>query len=83
MRVWDWWADDEGGSSVLDSPLGGEGAWVMARMLARVGACTDEVRLMGIERAEALASLGSASGGWVSVARNVSNARVSPSMERM
>ena len=41
----------------------------MARILTRVGACADELRSMGVERAEVFANVGSADGGWGSVAR--------------
>ncbi len=65
------------------SPLGDEGAEEVARILNRVGACADELRLMGVERAEVLARGGVAGGGWGFAARNVSSVRVPPSMERM
>ena len=58
------------------SPLGGEGARIVARILARVGASADELRFMDVEHAEVLTIMGSAGGGWISVARNDSNAKV-------
>ncbi len=38
--------------------LGVEGAWVVARIFTRVGACAEELRLMGVERAEMFANGG-------------------------
>ena len=63
--------------------LGDEGARELARILTRVGVCAGEFRLMKVVREEALARMSCAGGGWGSAVRNVSNARVPPSMERM
>jgi len=49
---------------------------VVARILTRVSACADELRFMDVERAKSFGNVGSAGGGWGSVARNVSNAKV-------
>jgi len=62
------------------SPMGVKVHGVVARILARIGACADELRLMGVERAEVLANMGSAIRRWDSVARNVTNDRFPPSM---
>ena len=56
-------ASEAGGARPLWSPLGGDGEGALARILARVGTCADEFRLMGVERDEVLANVGSAVGG--------------------
>ena len=76
-------AAEDGGARPWCSPLGGEGEGVVPRILARVGACADELRLMRVERADMLARMGSAGMGWGSVVGNVSSVRVPSSMERM
>jgi hypothetical protein len=76
-------AGDDGGAHPRWAPLGAEGTWVVARILTRVGACTDKLRYMGVERAEFLVDVGGAGGGWDSIARNVFNAWGPPLMERM
>ena len=64
-------------------PLAGEEGDAVARNLARVGACADELRLMGFERDDVLADVGRASGGKGSLARKSSRACLSPAMERV
>ena len=44
-------AGDDGGCPPWWSPFGGEVGGAVARNLARVGACAEELRLMGVERA--------------------------------
>ena len=45
-------AGDDGGCPPCWSPLGGEVGRAVALNLVRVGACADELRLMGVERDE-------------------------------
>ena len=49
----------------------------------RVGACADELRLMGVTLAVYVAARGMGGGGRGSVARNVSRAAAPPRMDRM
>jgi hypothetical protein len=74
-------AGEDGGLRLRFSPLGDKGARVVARIL--IVDCADELRLMGVERGEALAQMSGAGGGWGFAARNISSARVPPSMELM
>ncbi len=61
---------------------GGKG--VAARNLARlVGACADELRLMGVERDEVPTSVGRAKGRKGFLSRKVSRVCWPPAMERM
>jgi hypothetical protein len=54
-----------------------------ARVLVRVGACADELRLMGVERAEAFTLVGRVGGGVGSLSKKASRASEPPAMERM
>ena len=54
---------DDGGCLPWWSPLGGEVEGATARSLARVGACADELRLMGVERADVSILVGRMRGG--------------------
>jgi hypothetical protein len=56
---------------------------VSARNLARVGACADELRLMGVERDELPTEVGRAGGGRGYLSRKVSRACEPPAIERM
>jgi hypothetical protein len=76
-------AGDGGGCPPLWIPLGGEVGGVVARSLARVGACADELRLMGVERAEVYTLVGRAGWGRGSLCKKVSRACGSLAMERM
>ena len=80
---WAGWREGGEGGRPRCSPLGGEGEEVVARILARVGACADELRLLEVEREKVHGSMGSAGEDWGSYARNTSRARVPPSMELM
>ncbi len=51
-------AGEDGGCPPIRAPFGGEGA--AALILARVGACADELRLMGVERGEVHTEVGRA-----------------------
>ena len=55
----------------------------MARGLARVGACADELRLMGVARDEVLAVVGRACSGEGSRASKSSRAWSPPAIETM
>ncbi len=55
----------------------------MARRFMRVGACANELSLMGSERDEVLADVGRAGGGESSVGRKSSRACSPPAIERM
>jgi hypothetical protein len=74
---------EDRGARLRCSPLGGEREGVVPRILARFGACPDDLHLIGGEREEVRACVGSAGGGWGSDVRNTSRARVPPSIERM
>jgi hypothetical protein len=52
------WAGDEGGCPPFRLPLGGEVRGAAALSLARVGACANELRLMGVERDEVSTRVG-------------------------
>ncbi len=58
-------------------------AGVTACNLMRVGACADELRLMGVERAEAFTLVGRVRGGVGSLSRKSSRACGPLAMERM
>jgi hypothetical protein len=73
----------EWGALPLSPPLGGHDREAVARILARVGACADELRSMRVEREEVHANMASAGGGYGSDARNASRAWLPPSVERM
>jgi len=81
------WEDDlgmtgdarRGGSSSEGRCVGG----VAARSLARVGACADELRLMGVERSEVFTLVGRVGEGRGSLSRKVSRACGPPAIERM
>ncbi len=55
-------AEDDGGCPPCWCPLGGEVGRTSALNLKRVGACADELRLMGVERAEVPTIVGRAGG---------------------
>ena len=78
---------EDGGDHPRWPPLGGEGGGggglAATRILVRVGACAEELRLIGVAREEVRASLGSADGGWDSDTRYFSMARAPHLMERM
>jgi hypothetical protein len=63
-------------------PFGG-GAGKVLLSFVRVGACADELRLMGVTRVVKVADRGGPGGGWGSVARNTSRAAAPPRMERI
>jgi hypothetical protein len=52
-------AGEDGGCPPIRPPLGGEGG-ATALSLARVGACADQLRLMGVERDEVPTEVGKA-----------------------
>ena len=56
---------------------------VAACSLARVGACADELRLVGVERAEVSTFVGRVGGGVGSLSMKASRACGPPAMERM
>ncbi len=64
-------------------PLVGEVESDVALSLVRVGACADELRLMGVERDEEPAGVGRAERSNGSLARKSSRACGPPAMERM
>jgi hypothetical protein len=61
-----------GNARVAPPPLGGEVGGVTACSLVRVGACADELRLMGEERAEVFNLVGRMGGGVGSLSRKAS-----------
>ena len=65
------------------SPLGVEGGEAVARLLARVGACAAELRLMGGERYEEPTTVGRAGCGKGSLSKKVPRACGTPTIERM
>ena len=75
----------EVGEALLDGfPVWGESREFGALILVRVGACADELLLMGVMRVlDGGSGPGRTGGGWGYVARNVFSARFSPSMERI
>jgi len=76
-------ADDDGEALVGFIPLGGGDAGQTARSFVRVGACADELRLMGVNRVVWVADRGGPDGGWGSVEKNASRASDPPWMDRM
>ena len=74
---------DDGGCPPFRCFLGEEGLSAAAFSLARVGACADELRLMGVERDEMPTEVGRAVGAEGSLSRNSSRAYEPPVMERM
>jgi hypothetical protein len=69
--------------SPLLPPFGGEEGGAVARRLARVGACVEELCLMGVERDEVPADVGSAGGFEGSLTRKSLRACAALAMERM
>ena len=76
-------AGDDGGFPSWWSPLRGEVGVATACSLVRVGACADELRLMGVERAEAFTLVAIVGGGVGSLSKKASRASGPPAMERM
>jgi hypothetical protein len=74
-------AGEDGGCPPIRALLGGEGA--AALILARVGACPDELRLMGVERGEVPTEVGRVVWAEGSLSRKASKAYGPPAMERM
>jgi hypothetical protein len=70
-------AGDEGGTRLRGASLGGDDGHT-AGILARVGTCADELRLMGVNLAVYVADRGGAGGGWGSSVRNFSRAKDPP-----
>ena len=64
-------------------PSEGRGAGATACSLVRVGACADELRLMGVERAEAFTLVGMVGRGVGSLSKKASRASGPLDMERM
>ena len=64
-------------------PREGGVAGGFARIVVRVGACADELRLMGVVRVVYAAARERAGGGCGSVERNASRAAIPSCMERM
>ncbi len=62
-------AGEDGRARPRCSPLGGECEGVLARILARVGACADELYLMEVARKEVLPKWGRAGGGYLGFRR--------------
>ncbi len=76
-------ASDDGGCPPFRLPLGGEGGDAVAFSLVRVGACADELRLMGVERDGDPIEVGKASGDEGSMSMKSSRACGPPAMERI
>ncbi len=76
-------AREDGGCPPWWFPLGGEVGGAAALNLARVGAFADELRLMGVERAEVSTLVGRRGGGRGSLSVKVSRACGPPAIERM
>ncbi len=55
-------AGDEGGCPPFRFPLGGDVGGAAALSLARISACAEKLRLMGVERDEVLTGVGRAEG---------------------
>ena len=72
-----------GGCPLFRFSLGEEGMGAAALRLARVRACADELRLMGVERVEVPTEVGRASGAEDSLSMKLSRACGPPAMERM
>ena len=77
------WAYADGGCPPFRFPFGEEGMGAVALSLARVGACADELRLLGVERDEITTEMDSASGAEGSLSRKSSRACGPPAMKRM
>ena len=75
-------AGDAGRAVGGRTPLVGGDVGRTARSFVRVGACADELRLMGVTRVVKVADRGGPGGGCGSVARNASRADP-PLMDRM
>ncbi len=75
--------DDDGRCPPFRLPLGGEGGGASALRLARVGACADELRLMGVERDEVSIGVGRAGRDEGSLSRKSARACGPPAMERI
>ena len=67
-------AGDDRGFPSWWSPLRGEVGGAMACSLGRVGASADELRLIGVERAEAFTLVGRIRGGVGSLSKKASRA---------
>ncbi len=78
-----WRAGDARGVWSLGTPFGGEGGEECAYLLLRVGACADELRLMGVERGSISARVAGAVVDRASFARNASSACAPSAIERM
>ena len=76
-------AGDDGGFPSRWSPLRGEVGGATACSLVRVGACADELRLMGVEHAEAFTLVGRVKGGVGFLSKKASRACGLLAMERM
>jgi hypothetical protein len=59
-------AGEEGVTRPRAPPRGFRGGGLKARLLLRVGACADELRLMGVGRDLTLVGLSSVGGGYIS-----------------
>ncbi len=77
------WAGDEGGFPSFRFSLGGEVGGSAALSLARVGACADELRLMGVEGYDVPTGLSRAGVGKDPLSRKSSRACDPPGVERM
>jgi hypothetical protein len=76
-------AGDKGGCPLCWCPLGREVGRAAEFNLVRVGACADELRLLGVERDGVPTIVGRAGGGRGSLSRKVSRACEPPDIERM
>ena len=76
-------ASDEGGCPPFQLSLEEEGMGAANLSLARIGACADELRFMGVEREEVPAEVGRAGGAEGSLSRKSTRACGPPVMERM
>ena len=75
-------AGEDGGCPPFRLSLGGEEEGAAALSLARVVACDDEPRFMGVGRGEIPTDVGGAGGDDSSLAMKSSRACVPPAMER-
>ena len=72
-----------GGCPLFRFPLGGEVGGVAALSLVRVGACADELRLMGVDRDELPTRVGRSGRGKGSLSKKMSRDCGPPVIERM